>query len=322
MQQLPPAKQLASKPAGSEKIASQQSRWLEFVVTEADAGKIVQDILTGPMGISRRMIQKLTRRKAILINNKPAFLKRAVKAGDTVKAKIRFEEAESLAAEAMSLDIIFEDEDLLILNKPPGIPVHPTEAGQTGTLSNGVAHHLQQQNLAAKVRPVHRLDQNTSGVIVFAKNQYAHQHLDNQLRNRELKREYLAVVRGNISEDNRSIDLPIGRRPNHPTKRMVTPKGEPAVTHLEVLERLDGSTVVLLRLETGRTHQIRVHLSHIGHPLWGDRLYGSENKALIKRQALHALRLSLTHPRSRKSLVFQAPVPEDIDKLIGSLKSS
>lgn len=298
-----------------------QSRWLEFTVTEAYAGETVQDILTGPMAVSRRMIQKLTRRKAILINNKPAFLKRRVKAGDTVKVKILFQETESLAAEAMSLDIIFEDVDLLILNKPPGIPVHPTESGQTGTLANGVAYHLQQQNLVTKVRPVHRLDQNTSGVIVFAKNQYAHQHLDNQLRNQDLKREYLGVVEGNIGEEHRCLDLPIGRQPNHPTKRMVTPKGEPAVTHLEVVERLDRATVVLLRLETGRTHQIRVHLSHIGHPLLGDRLYGSQNRALIRRQALHALRLSLIHPGSRELMVFEAPLPEDISQLISSLRS-
>lgn len=297
-----------------------QSRWLEFVVKEDDAGKNVQEILTGPMGVSRRMIQKLTRRRAIIINNKPAFLKRTVKSGDIIKVQIRFAEEESLSAESMLLNIIYEDEDLLILNKPPGIPVHPTETGQTGTLANGVAFHFLQQNETCKVRPVHRLDQNTSGVIAFAKNQYTHQHLDNQLRNRELKREYLAVAEGNILEDSFTIELPIGRQPNHPTKRMVSPKGEPAVTHLEVLEHLDKATLVLLRLETGRTHQIRVHLSHLGHPLWGDRLYGSKSATLIKRQALHALRLSLTHPRNGEAVIFEAPLPEDMDKLISNLK--
>ncbi|MHB8983878.1 MAG: RluA family pseudouridine synthase [Carboxydocellales bacterium] len=296
-----------------------QSHWLEFVVTEADTGKNVQEILTGPMGISRRMIQKLTRRKAIIINKKSAFLKRTVKTGDIIKVQIRFSEQESLTAEVMSLNIVFEDDDLLILNKPPGTAVHPTENDQSGTLANGVAYHFAQQNLATKVRPVHRLDQNTSGVIAFAKNQYAHQHLDSQLRNRELKREYLAVVEGQLQEDKYTIDLPIGRHPSHPTKRMVSPKGEPAVTHLEVMQRFAKATLVKLSLETGRTHQIRVHLSHLGHPLWGDRLYGSKSASLIKRQALHALRLTLAHPRSREALIFEAPLPEDIEKLISSL---
>ncbi len=295
--------------------ASKHARWLEYTVTESCAGQTVQAILTGPMGISRRMLQKLTRNKGILINNKPAFLKRIVKTGDLLKAKIAFAETENLEPEAIALQVVYEDADLLILDKPAGLAVHPTQPGQTGTLAHGVAYHLQQQGLATKVRPVHRLDLNTSGLIIFAKNQRAHGQLDLQLRNHLIQREYLAIVEGLIDATELTIDLPIGRLNGHATKRIVTPKGEPAVTHLQVAAHLKAATLLMLRLETGRTHQIRVHLSHLGHPLWGDYLYGAKQQALISRQALHAFRLGLTHPTTGQAMSFDAPLPEELVQL-------
>lgn len=298
-----------------------KTQWLEFGVTDIYSGKTVKDILTGPMGISGRMIQKLTRNKGILLNGRTAFLKRPVKAGDKIKVNILWEEEPILEAEPMELQIVFEDNYLLVLNKPAGLAVHPTRPGQKGTLANGVAWHLAEQSNATRVRPVHRLDRDTSGVIVFAKNQYTHQFLDTQLRNREMKREYLGVVSGSLPEDKITVNAPIGRDPRHPTRRQVSSIGEPAVTHIEVIERLSQATVVRLNLESGRTHQLRVHLSHLGFPFWGDRLYGGK-AGLISRQALHASSLSLLHPMGARTLKFEAPLPEDLNSLLKELRGS
>lgn len=295
------------------------SRWAEYTVTPDMAGKTLEEILTGPMEISRRMIQKLTRRKGILLNKKTAFLKRQVKVGDIVKAKIEFKETTSLNPVAMDLDVVFEDSDILILNKPAGISVHPVGQDSSITLAHGVAHHLKLQGLNTKVRPVHRLDRDTSGLIVFAKNPYAHQYLDQQLKNNSLKRKYIAVVEGHFENQEGVLDFPIGRHPQHPTKRAVTPKGESAITNYHLQKELKNASIIELALETGRTHQIRVHLSHIGHPIIGDKLYGGKITLGIKRQALHAIKIKLNHPTTKKDVELSAPIPEDISLLINKL---
>ncbi|WP_081857072.1 RluA family pseudouridine synthase [Tumebacillus flagellatus] len=296
-------------------------RWVEHTITESEAGQTVEDVLTGTLSISRRMIQKLTRSKGIQLNRKPAFLSKKVRVGDVVRAALSFEEEAGLEPVEMPLNILFEDADLLVLNKPPFLLVHPTSPQQTGTLSHGLAYHYQQQGLSAKVRPVHRIDRDTSGLLVVAKTAFAHQHLDRQLRERELKREYLAIVDGTISEDSGVIDAPIGKNKLDPNLRAVRPNaGEFALTRYLVRERYDNATLVHLELETGRTHQIRVHMTHIGHPLLGDRQYGSVGLELIKRQALHAARLTLTHPTTGEVLTFDAPLPPDLASLQAYLK--
>lgn len=301
---------------------SNNSRWTEYVVTAEFSGKIIQDILTGPMSISRRMIQKLTRRKGILINKKPAFLKRQVKVGDVIQAKIEFKETASLQPVAMELDIIFEDQDILIINKPAGISVHPVGKDTSATLAHGVANHLVEEGLNTKVRPVHRLDRDTSGLIVFAKTPFAHQFLDQQLRDNSLKRSYLAIIEGSLEEKQGILNFPIARHPQHPTKRTVSAKGETAITNYKVIEEINNISVLELQLETGRTHQIRVHLSHIGHPIIGDRQYGGKTTLGIKRQALHAAKLRLIHPISNNTMELEAPLPEDIALLISILKNN
>jgi RluA family pseudouridine synthase len=291
-------------------------RWVEHTVTDAEAGRTVEDVLTETLAISRRMIQKLTRSKGIQLNRKPAFLSKKVRVGDVVRAALTFTEEAGLEPMQMNLDIVFEDADLIVLNKPPFLLVHPTSPQQTGTLSHGLAYHYQQQGLAAKIRPVHRIDRDTSGLLVVAKTAFAHQHLDRQLRERELKREYLAFVDGTVAEQRGVIDAPIGKDKLNPNLRAVRPQaGEFALTRYEVLERYESATLVHLELETGRTHQIRVHMTHLGHPLLGDRQYGRAGQQLLKRQALHASRLTLTHPTSGASMTFEAPFPPDLAAL-------
>ena len=297
-------------------------RWAEHTVSTEEKGLSVEEILTGPMGISRRMIQKLTRTKGIRLNGKAAFLAKKVRVGDLIAAAQTFAEEAGIAAVKMDLDIVFEDGDLLVLNKPPFVLVHPVQPSQTNTLSHGIAWHYQQQGLSAKVRPVHRIDRDTSGLLVVAKTAFAHQHLDRQLRERELKREYLALVAGTVTEERGVIDAPIGKDKLNPTLRAVRPQaGEFALTRYQVVERYAEASLVQVELETGRTHQIRVHMTHLGHPLLGDRQYGRVGLELLKRQALHASRLSFAHPTTGETLEFEVPLPSDMASVRDRLRA-
>jgi 23S rRNA pseudouridine1911/1915/1917 synthase len=300
-------------------MQSNIKKWLTYVVPSDMAGKTVQEILTGPLSISRRMIQKLTRTKGILYNDKPTFLKRPVKEGHVIKVATSVEEPLSIAPEPVPFDIVFEDEELLIVNKPPGVNVHPVRPDQKETLAAGIAYHWLKKGETAKVRFVHRLDRDTSGLLVVAKSMYAHQQLDRQLRERSLKREYLALVEGQMAKLTGTFTYPIGRAKNHATKRMVRPDGEPAITHYHVRETFAHASLVELSLETGRTHQIRVHLAHAGHPVIGDRLYGSPSP-LIQRQALHAFRLTLQHPGTKEELTFTADLPDDMKNAVAQFR--
>ena len=293
-----------------------QRRWLEHIVATDEVGQTVEQILTGSLGISRRMIQKLTRSKGILRNRKAPFLGARVRAGDVVAARIAADEDAGLEPVAMQLDVVYEDGDVLVVNKPPFVLVHPTAPEHRDTLAHGVAFHLQQQGLRTKVRPVHRIDRDTSGLVLFAKTAFAHQRLDRQLRERTLAREYLALVHGLLADEAGVIDLPIGRdKQQHSQLRVVRAGGEPATTHFQVIERLKGATLVQLAMETGRTHQIRVHMAHLGHPVLGDRQYGRKGVELISRQALHASRLAFLHPTSDQPVSCEAPLPQDMAQL-------
>jgi 23S rRNA pseudouridine1911/1915/1917 synthase len=290
-------------------------RWAEHTVTAEEAGRTVQEILTGSMQVSRRMIQRLTRSKGLHLNRRPAFLARKVRAGDVVAARVAPDEEAGLAAVPMELAVVHEDAEVLVLDKPPFLLVHPTSPEQHRTLAHGVAHHFAAQGLRAKVRPVHRIDRDTSGLVLFAKSAQAHAHLDRQLRERELGRTYLAFVRGTVEEDEGVVDAPIGRDRRRPDLRTVRPEGEPARTRFRVVERFPGATLLELELETGRTHQIRVHMAHRGHPVLGDRPYGGAGRDAPKRQALHAHRLAFTHPATGERLELRAPLPPDLEAL-------
>jgi 23S rRNA pseudouridine1911/1915/1917 synthase len=296
-------------------------RWLDHTVAEDEAGRTVQEVLTGPMQVSRRMIQKLTRARGIVLNRRPAFLGRKVRAGDVISARVGVDEETGLRPVAMPLSIVHEDDEVLVIDKPPFVLVHPTSPEQTETLSHGVAHHFERHGLRAKVRPVHRIDRDTSGLVLFAKSAVAHARLDTQLREGGIARVYQALVDGVVADDAGEIDAPIARDPRNASLRVVRPGGEPARTRFRVLERLARATLLELELDTGRTHQIRVHMLHAGHPVIGDRQYGRAGTSLIKRQALHASRLTFTHPTTGERLTFDAPLPPDMAQAMERLAS-
>jgi len=295
-------------------------RWLEHRVTQDEAGRTVQEILTGPMQVSRRMIQKLTRAHGILLNRRPPFLGRTVKVGDLISARVQHDEEPGLEPVEMPLSIIHQDDDVLVLDKPPGILVHPTSPEQRETLAHGVAHHFARHGVKARVRPVHRIDRDTSGLVLFANSALAHQRLDKQLRDGGIGRVYLALVDGAMDGDEGVIDAPIARDPKNPNLRAVRPNGEPARTRWRVAERFPAATLLELELETGRTHQIRVHMLHSGHPILGDRQYGRAGLKLIGRQALHAARLTFHHPTTGAPVEFTAPLPSDMAQAIERLR--
>lgn len=295
-------------------------RWLEHTVLPEEAGRTVRDVVTGPLGVSGRMVQRLTRGKGILLNRRPAFLAGKVKPGDVVSVRASSDEGPGLPPVEMDLAVAHEDRDALVVDKPPFLLVHPIQPGQDRTLAHGVQHHLLREGVHARVRPVHRIDRDTSGLVLFAKSAYAHQHLDRQLRERTLTRRYLALVRGAVEGESGEIDVPIGRHKGNPTLRAVRPAGEAAVTRWRVAERLDGATLLELELVTGRTHQARVHLAHVGHPIFGDRQYGGPSVPGLKRQALHASRLAFRQVTTGEEVTVESPLPPDLAALAERLR--
>jgi RluA family pseudouridine synthase len=278
-------------------------QWLDHTVTAEEAGRTVQEVLTGPMQVSRRMIQKLTRAQGILLNRRAPFLGRKVKAGDVLSARVQRDEEPGLMPVEMPLSIVYEDEDVLVLDKPPFILVHPTRPEETGTLAHGVAHHLVTRGIRTRVRPVHRVDRDTSGLVLFAHSALAHQRLDHQLREGGIGRVYLALVDGVMEEDAGTIEAPIARDPRRPNLRAVRPGGEAARTRWRVAERYPHATLLEVELDTG-------------HPVLGDRQYGRAGAGLIVRQALHAWRLSFHHPTTGEAMELTAPLPEDIARAV------
>jgi len=261
------------------------------------------------------MIQRLTRGRGITINGRPAFLDRQVRAGDVIAARIADRETPTLPAVELPLKILYEDAELVVIDKAAGDLVHPTSPRHTRTVAHGLAHHYAGQGIESKIRPVHRLDRETSGTLLVAKSAFAHQRLDRQLREGTLHREYLAVVEGALDTDEGVIDQLIGPGRVDAHLRAVRPDGQRAVTHFSVVERLDGATAVRVTLETGRTHQIRVHFASIGHPVIGDLAYGAARSPFIRRPALHAERLRFAHPVTGESIEIVAPVPADVEAL-------
>lgn len=300
--------------------APDSGRWTRHEVTADEAGRTVQEILTGPLRVSRRMIQRLTRSGGIRLDRRPTHLQRKVRTGEEVAARISMAEEPGLEPVAMPLAIVYEDDDLLVLDKAPFLLVHPVAPHHTETLAHGLAHHFLARGLHSRVRPVHRLDRDTSGLLLVAKSAFVHQILDAQIRARTMQREYLALVAGEVEAEEGQIDAPIGRSPADPSLRTVRATGgEPARTHFRVVERYSGASLVELALDTGRTHQIRVHMAHLGHPLLGDLRYGGPAVPGLRRQALHAGRLTFIHPTGRQEIVLEAPLPADLARVRAEL---
>jgi 23S rRNA pseudouridine1911/1915/1917 synthase len=293
---------------------------LEYTVRPYEAGWTLADILERSLLLPRREIRRLAEGRALRLNRRTVGLTDTVAHADVVTVLPGETHASGLEPLAMELRVVHEDESLMVIDKPPFLLVHPTEPGQTHTLVNAVAHHYRQHRIDARIHPVHRLDRDTSGMVLIARTPAAHTHLGAQLATRELKREYLALVDGVLAEDAGTVDAPIGRNSSQPVLRAVRPDGDPARTHFRVEERFPGATLVRLHLETGRTHQIRVHMGHLGHPLLGDRQYGRRGVNRIGRQALHAARIAFRHPATGEPVVYEAPLPDDMVRLRAELR--
>ncbi|WP_313345219.1 RluA family pseudouridine synthase [Sedimentibacter sp.] len=286
---------------------------LNYTIQEND--KTVKDILSENLNFSRRLSKKLELNDKILLNDRVTRLNKNVFAGDVLSLEFDEDEDEYDAID-IPINIVYEDNDLLIVNKPPYIVVHPTKSHQNNTIANGVAYYFRQKGLKRKVRLVNRLDMNTSGIVIIAKNPYAHNELSKQMKNNKVDKYYYAIVEGTVVNDRGTINEPITRLNAEDIIRIIHPTGKECITHYIVEKRFNNLTLVKLKLETGRTHQIRVHMKHIGHTVLGDTLYGSESD-LIKRQALHCYEMKFLQPSTVEEIVIKCPLPEDMEKIIG-----
>lgn len=291
-----------------------------YIITEEYQGLSVEAYLKQVEKYSGRKIQKLTRLKGILLNKKPVFLQKKVKTGDILRILALEDSSYGVEPESGPVEILYEDSYLIVLNKPSGLLVHP--AGQTtrGTLSNYLAYHYQEQGVICKIRPLHRLDRETSGCVVFAKDGHTQTKLETYLKEGSLKRTYQAVVQEIVNPPSGTINAPIGPHPTKPNRRAVNPQGDYAITHYKTVQRFSDASVLELTLDTGRTHQIRVHLTYIGHPIIGDRMYG-KSSPLISGQALHASSLHFLHPVNQDEIAIEAPFPATFLRVLASLSS-
>jgi 23S rRNA pseudouridine1911/1915/1917 synthase len=311
---------------------------LQQTVAPPQAGARLDQFLATSLGWSRARLQKLLKAGLVTVNEGARAASYRVRAGETVTVRVPEPEPSHLTPEPLALDIIFEDRDILVLNKPPGLVVHPGAGHRQGTLLNALLHHCPELREIGEVsRPglVHRLDKDTSGLLVVAKTTLAHQALVSQFAARETRKQYLALVWGLLSEPEGRIDQEIGRHPTQRHKMSAHPRrGKAAVTRWRVLQEFPGPMTLLeLAIETGRTHQIRVHMSSLGHPVLGDATYGggvsrlaghpklTGLKPLVHRQLLHAWRLAVTHPRTGARLSWEAPPPEDFQAVVDKLEN-
>ena len=289
---------------------------LEYIVKNSTKYSTVKEVLKQEFLLSDRLIIKLKKKNQIYLNNKITFVNQKLEIGDKVLVVLDFEETcDNIVPTKMKLDILYEDEGLLIINKPPFVPVHPSMDHYEDSLSNGVKYYFNSIGLKRKIRPVNRLDKNTSGIVLFAKNEYIQECLIKQMKNNTFEKEYIALVDGIIDKQEQIVEAPIARKENSIIERSVNPSGDNAVTVIELLKTYDTYSLIKCILKTGRTHQIRVHTSHIGHPILGDDLYGNKSDK-INRQALHALKISFIHPITNKKLEITAKIPKDIGSLI------
>lgn len=272
----------------------------------------VKEVLKAHFHISDRLLTKLKKSKQIYLNNIPVYVAQKIQLNDIVEVNIDFyETSDNIVPIQMKLNIIFEDEALLIINKPAGIPVHPSQNYYTNSLSNGVKYYFNENNLNKKIRPVNRLDKDTSGIVIFAKNEYIQEALVSQMKNNFFKKEYIAILEGNLTKNTGTINAPIARKAHSIMEREISEIGETAISHFELIENKQEHCIVKYTLETGRTHQLRVHSKYIGHPIVGDTLYG-KSSPIIQRQALHAYKISFIHPLTKKHISLQSPIPEDM----------
>ena len=284
----------------------------------------VDKFLMEEMGISRSLVQKMLDAGFILVNGNKPKNSYKLKIGDKIEVRDGYQNDIDIVAEDIPLDIVYEDEYLLVVNKPSGMVVHPAAGVYHGTLVNALMYHCNQlSHINGDVRAgiVHRIDKDTSGLLVACKNNMAHKSLSEQLKEKTTTRKYIAIVTGSISHNLGKINAPIGRDPDNRQKMAVVENGKSAVTHFRVLDRFKNYTLLELELETGRTHQIRVHMAYIGHPVLNDPLYGTKKQTTPFGQYLHAKTLGFKHPRTGEYMEFDSELPQEFVEKIEELKN-
>jgi 23S rRNA pseudouridine1911/1915/1917 synthase len=289
-------------------------------VTEEEYGQSINQILRANYTFSARFKTKMKFQSLVDLNGvpTPGYVKPEV--GDVIGIRLP-EETSDFPPEDIPIDVLFEDDDLLIINKQPGIIVHPTKGHPTSTIANGIMKYMLDTDQSFKIRFANRIDMDTSGIVICCKNANAQNDISSQMRSQTVVKKYIAIVHGSVDRDEFTIDLPVGRESQETIRRSVMYEGgKDAVTDVKVLRRYGDYTLVELSLHTGRTHQIRVHLSHIGHPIIGDSLYDGDAPELIDRQALHAYKISFLHPVSKERIEIEAPFPKDIETAIAKIE--
>lgn len=298
--------------------------YMKFVI-EDEKDKIRLDkFLIDKLEVSRSKVQEMIKQELILVNDKLSKNSYVLRNGDVVEVVGKLKHETDAMPEKMDLDIIYEDNDLMVINKPSGLVVHPAAGHYTNTLVNGLLHYtsnLSSNNGDERPGIVHRIDKDTSGLLIVAKNDKAHEKLSMQLKDKTLSRVYIALVQGKINHDTGTIDAPIGRDINDRKKMCVTDENsKEAITHFKVLERYKNATLLEVRLQTGRTHQIRVHMSYIKHPIINDPVYGNK-KASLFGQMLHAKEITFIHPTTSKKMTFSCEVPNEFNEILEKYKN-
>lgn len=291
------------------------------IIAEIEEQKRIDAYLSEKTEYSRTAIQRLIDEDKIKVNGKKEKSSYKVQNGDKIEIEEEPAKEIELKAQDIPLEILYEDNDIIVVNKPKGMVVHPANGNPDGTLVNAIMSICKESlsGIGGEIRPgiVHRLDKNTSGAIIIAKNDKAHIALSDELKNHEIKKTYIALVRGIVKENNATINMPIARSKKDRKKMDVDKNGKKAITHFKVIKRYQDFTLLEINIETGRTHQIRVHLSHIGYPIIGDDVYSNgKNKWNIEGQCLHAKCLDFKHPITGKELHIEAPIPEYFEKIL------
>ena len=298
----------------------------EYKITDDFVGlRIDKAISDKDSSLSRVTVQRLIDDGKILVNGKNIKSSYKLNLNDVVTIEKDEPKEVEIKAEEIPLDIIYEDDDILVINKQKGLVVHPGNGNPDGTLVNAIMAYCKDSlsGIGGEIRPgiVHRIDKDTSGLLIVAKNDKAHINISDQIKNHEVKKTYIALVRGNLKENMATIDMPIARSNKDRTKMAVSKDGKKAVTHIRVLERFDGYTLLEVNIETGRTHQIRVHLSQIGYPIVGDMVYSNgKNPFGVEGQMLHSMKLEFKHPITGKEMKLEAPIPEYFENVLNELR--
>ena len=299
----------------------------EYIVSQEEKGKRLDTYIPSvDTDITRTSAQRLIEDGNILVNGKNAKVSYKIQENDKISVEIPKPKQIELKAQNIPIEIIYEDSDIIVVNKPKGMVVHPANGNPDGTLVNAIMAICKDSlsGIGGEIRPgiVHRIDKDTSGLLIVAKNDNAHVKMSEQIKNHEVKKTYIALVRGVFKENEATIDMPIGRSPSDRKKMAVNKNGKNAITHIKVLKRFDKYTLLRVNIETGRTHQIRVHLSHIGYPIVGDGVYSNgKNEFNVDGQMLHAESIEFAHPITGKKMKIEAPLPEYFNNVLKLLEN-